>query len=80
MRQFAERSAIAGARWACYTGGITKRHGKKEKHVADQVFIDGEFVPKAEASLPLFDHGYLYGDGVFEGVRVYNGRVFRLAQ
>jgi len=46
--------------------------------MADQVFIDGDFVPKAEASLPLFDHGYLYGDGVFEGVRVYNGRVFRL--
>jgi branched-chain amino acid aminotransferase len=42
------------------------------------VYIDGNFVPKAEASLPLFDHGYLYGDGVFEGVRVYNGRVFRL--
>jgi branched-chain amino acid aminotransferase len=42
------------------------------------VYIDGAFVPKAEATLPLFDHGYLYGDGVFEGVRVYNGRVFRL--
>jgi branched-chain amino acid aminotransferase len=46
--------------------------------VTDVVYIDGNFVPKAEASLPLFDHGYLYGDGVFEGVRVYNGRVFRL--
>ena len=42
------------------------------------VYINGEFVPKAGASVPLFDHGYLYGDGVFEGVRVYNGRVFRL--
>lgn len=42
------------------------------------VYIGGEFVPKAEATLPLFDHGFLYGDGVFEGVRVYNGRVFRL--
>ena len=42
------------------------------------VFIDGAFVPKASATIPLFDHGYLYGDGVFEGVRVYNGRVFRL--
>lgn len=46
--------------------------------MTDVVYIDGNFVPKAEASLPLFDHGYLYGDGVFEGVRVYNGRVFRL--
>jgi branched-chain amino acid aminotransferase len=42
------------------------------------VFINGMFVPKAQASVSLYDHGYLYGDGVFEGVRVYNGRVFRL--
>lgn len=42
------------------------------------IFIDGEYVPKSQAFLPLQDHGYLYGDGVFEGVRVYNGRVFRL--
>ena len=46
--------------------------------MAEQVYINGDFVPKAEASIPFFDHGYLYGDGVFEGVRVYNGRVFRL--
>ncbi|GAB4451625.1 MAG: branched-chain-amino-acid transaminase [Armatimonadaceae bacterium] len=46
--------------------------------MADVVYLSGEFVAKEEASLPLFDHGYLYGDGVFEGVRVYNGRVFRL--
>nr|CAA9284612.1 Branched-chain amino acid aminotransferase [uncultured Armatimonadetes bacterium] len=46
--------------------------------MAEVVYINGEFVPKAEASLPLFDHGYLYGDGVFEGVRVYGGRAFRL--
>ena len=42
------------------------------------VYMNGAFVPKASATIPLFDHGYLYGDGVFEGVRVYNGRVFRL--
>ena len=46
--------------------------------MSDLVYIDGAFVPKEEATIPLFDHGYLYGDGVFEGVRVYNGRVFRL--
>lgn len=45
---------------------------------AELVYINGDFVPRAEASIPLFDHGYLYGDGVFEGVRVYNGRAFRL--
>ena len=46
--------------------------------MAEVVYINGEFVPKAEAKVSFFDHGYLYGDGVFEGVRVYNGRVFRL--
>lgn len=46
--------------------------------MADLVYFDGDFVPAAEATISIFDHGYLYGDGVFEGVRVYNGRVFRL--
>ena len=46
--------------------------------MADLVYINGDFVPKAEATVPFVDHGYLYGDGVFEGVRVYGGRVFRL--
>lgn len=42
------------------------------------VYMNGDYVPKEAATVPLFDHGYLYGDGVFEGVRVYNGRVFCL--
>ena len=42
------------------------------------VYIDGEFVPKAEAKISVFDHGLLYGDGVFEGIRSYRGRVFKL--
>lgn len=42
------------------------------------VFVDGEFVPKEQAKVSVFDHGFLYGDGVFEGIRAYNGRVFRL--
>jgi branched-chain amino acid aminotransferase len=46
--------------------------------ISGVVYIDGQYVPKATATVPLFDHGYLYGDGVFEGVRVYAGRVFRL--
>jgi len=41
-------------------------------------YIDGEFVPLAEAKVSVFDHGLLYGDGVFEGIRGYNGRIFRL--
>ncbi len=43
-------------------------------------YINGVFVPKDEARVSVYDHGYLYGDGVFEGIRAYNGRVFRLEQ
>lgn len=43
-----------------------------------QVFIDGELYPEADAKISVFDHGLLYGDGVFEGIRFYNGRVFKL--
>lgn len=43
-----------------------------------QIYIDGEFYTKQEARISVFDHGFLYGDGVFEGLRVYNGRIFRL--
>ncbi len=42
------------------------------------VYVDGEFYPKDEAKVSVFDHGFLYGDGVFEGIRAYSGRVFRL--
>ena len=45
-----------------------------------QIYLNGEFVPKERASVSVFDHGLLYGDGVFEGIRAYNGRVFRLAE
>ncbi|MGV3723562.1 MAG: branched-chain-amino-acid transaminase [Actinomycetota bacterium] len=42
------------------------------------VYLDGEYLPKEQARVSVFDHGFLYGDGVFEGIRAYNGRVFRL--
>ena len=44
------------------------------------IYFDGRFVPEEEAKVSVFDHGLLYGDGVFEGIRAYNGRVFRLKQ
>lgn len=44
------------------------------------VYIDGKYVPKSEAKISVFDHGLLYGDGVFEGIRSYEGAVFRLDQ
>ncbi|MDG6956288.1 MAG: branched-chain-amino-acid transaminase [Nitrososphaerota archaeon] len=43
------------------------------------VYVDGRFVEKSKAVVSVFDHGLLYGDGVFEGIRAYNGSVFRLA-
>jgi len=44
--------------------------------MASTVYIDGALVPKEDAKVSVFDHGLLYGDGVFEGIRVYGGRVF----
>src|SRR3989344_799917 len=43
-----------------------------------RVYIDGKFYDRENAKISVFDHGLLYGDGVFEGIRAYNGRVFRL--
>src|SRR6185436_16907104 len=45
-----------------------------------KIYIDGAIVPESQAKISVFDHGLLYGDGVFEGIRFYNGRVFRLEQ
>lgn len=44
------------------------------------VYIDGKFYPKADAKVSVFDHGFLYGDGIFEGIRLYQGCVFRLEE
>ncbi|MDD1732815.1 MAG: branched-chain-amino-acid transaminase [Methanothrix sp.] len=42
------------------------------------IYLNGRFVPEEQATVSVFDHGFLYGDGVFEGIRAYDGRVFRL--
>jgi branched-chain amino acid aminotransferase len=44
------------------------------------VYIDGAYYPKSKAKVSVFDHGLLYGDGVFEGIRAYNGSVFKLKE
>ncbi len=44
------------------------------------IYCNGDFVPKSEATTSIYDHGFLYGDGVFEGIRAYNGRVFKLRE
>ena len=45
-----------------------------------QIYISGKFVPQEDAKISVFDHGLLYGDGVFEGLRAYGGKVFRLCE
>lgn len=43
-----------------------------------KIWLNGKLVPKEKATVSVYDHGLLYGDGVFEGIRVYNGRIFKL--
>ncbi|MDR1196350.1 MAG: aminotransferase class IV, partial [Endomicrobium sp.] len=45
-----------------------------------KIYLDGKLVSKEDAKVSVFDHGFLYGDGIFEGIRAYNGRVFRLKE
>ncbi|MHC4580227.1 MAG: branched-chain-amino-acid transaminase [Planctomycetota bacterium] len=46
--------------------------------MAQKIWLDGKLVDREDAKITVFDHGLLYGDGVFEGIRVYNGNVFEL--
>ena len=43
-----------------------------------KIYINGQIVPQEDAKISVFDHGLLYGDGVFEGIRAYNGKIFTL--
>jgi len=45
-----------------------------------KIYMNGKLVPQKQAKVSVFDHGLLYGDGVFEGIRAYNGRVFKLEE
>lgn len=44
------------------------------------IYVNNQFVPKEEAVISVYDHGFLYGDGVFEGIRVYGGNIFKLKE
>ncbi len=46
--------------------------------MSQQIYINGEFFSREDARISVYDHGLLYGDGVFEGLRIYSGKVFRL--
>lgn len=58
---------------------LTPRRFGKSMEREPLIYIDGKFFEKSKAVVSVFDHGLLYGDGVFEGIRAYNGSVFRLA-
>jgi branched-chain amino acid aminotransferase len=45
-----------------------------------QTYVNGKLYPKEEASVSAYDHGFLYGDGTFEGIRIYNGRIFKFQE
>src|ERR1700756_4697304 len=45
-----------------------------------KIYIDGKYYMERDAKISVFDHGLLYGDGIFEGIRAYNGRVFKLKE
>ena len=55
--------------------GLTVAPGRDMK-----VYINGKYHEEAEATISVFDHGLLYGDGIFEGIRAYNGRIFKLKE
>ena len=44
------------------------------------VWVNGKLVPKSQAMVSVYDHGLLYGDGVFEGIRIYRGKIFKCQQ
>ncbi len=46
--------------------------------MSQKIFLNGKIVPREEAKISVYDRGYLYGDGIFEGIRAYDGRVFKL--
>lgn len=60
----------------------TKPAGAPQSQAADRplIYVNGQIVPKSQAMVSVYDHGLLYGDGVFEGIRVYRGRIFKSKQ
>jgi branched-chain amino acid aminotransferase len=45
--------------------------------VAQVIYLNGQYVSKEDAKISVYDHGFLYGDGIFEGIRIYNGNIFK---
>ena len=56
---------------------------RPESNLVDKepiVYVDGDWLAKSQASVSVYDHGFLYGDGVFEGIRAYDGVIFRFKE
>src|SRR3989338_3111105 len=64
-------------RWPTGFGILRKTTGEKTR-MALKIWLDGKLVDQKRAVVSVFDHGLLYGDGVFEGIRSYDGLVFKL--
>jgi branched-chain amino acid aminotransferase len=59
---------------------VDKLTAAKSAAKESEIYIDGKFYSESDAKVSVFDHGLLYGDGIFEGIRAYNGRVFKLRE
>jgi len=62
------------------TARFTQWDSPKPPEEKPYVWINGKVLPKHQATINVYDHGLLYGDGVFEGIRVYRGKIFKLGQ
>src|SRR6185295_17901812 len=73
-------SAKAGARGT--KSSSKARTSAASKVAADLpiIYVNGQMLPKSKAMVSVYDHGLLYGDGVFEGIRVYQGKIFKCKQ
>jgi len=74
----AQGTASDGARGSRPDRGAASETARGSRPNDGLVYVSGAFRTAADASVSVFDHGLLYGDGIFEGIRAYNGRVFRL--
>src|SRR3984893_11718990 len=73
------RKGAAAAKAAVKPAVDSRAPGKAAVKDA-KIYVDGKFYAEADAKVSVFDHGLLYGDGIFEGIRFYDGRVFRLEE
>lgn len=64
-----------------FSGLIFELFKERRALMGDQwIFLNDNFVKKEDAKISVYDHGFLYGDGVFEGIRVYSGNIFRMKE